>query len=109
MKNRIYHILFSRILLICFIAGQVMVYAHQHNTAIGIVKTFGIAKDQQGPSFKEKCALCDVMHHHNMLTTLQVYFNPISTGKHVYQSVQYSFTSIGLILSGGRAPPVFNS
>ncbi len=109
MKNRKYHILFSWILLICFIAGQGMVYAHQHSNIAGTDKVPGVAKQQAAQSFKEKCAFCDVMNHNTMLTAHQVYFNPLEAGAHVYKSFRYNFTSIGLILSGGRAPPVYNS
>jgi PP-loop superfamily ATP-utilizing enzyme len=108
LKTSKYHIICSRILLICFIAGQYMVFAHQHNISQGITKVYGISKNIQQQTVKEKCYLCDVMHHNSMVTASNVYFNAVTVAGHVFKSAEYGFTSIQLILSGGRAPPPSN-
>ncbi|MFI5138189.1 MAG: hypothetical protein ACHQIM_10205 [Sphingobacteriales bacterium] len=108
LKTHKYHIICSRILLICFIAGQYMVYAHRHSIVKGAGKSFGIAKNIPRHTVSEKCYLCDVMHHNTMVSTTQIYFNPVAAIGHVFKSVEYSFTSIQLILSCGRAPPSSN-
>jgi hypothetical protein len=108
LKRRKYHIIFSRILLICFVAGQYMVYAHQHNVVKSAAKSSGILKNIPHQTVSEKCYLCDVMHHNAMVTNTQVYLNPVAVAGHVFKNVAYSFTSIQLILSGGRAPPMLN-
>jgi hypothetical protein len=105
LKNNKYHIISSWILLICFVAGQYMIYAHQHNVSKSTVKICNIPKNLTQQTVKEKCGLCDVMHHNSMVITNQVYLNPVTIAVHVFTQVQYSFTSISLILSGGRAPP----
>lgn len=105
MKRRKYHIILSRILLICFIAGQYMVYAHQHNTAGSSGKICVATKNQTQQTLTEKCRLCDVMHHNVMVMGGQTYFAPVAVIGHVYKSCDYNFTSLQLILSGGRAPP----
>jgi len=108
LKRRKYHIIFSRILLICFVAGQYMVYAHQHNIVKNTVKSSCFPKNIPQQTVSEKCYLCDVMHHNAMVTNTQVYLNPVAVAGHVFKNVAYSFTSIQLILSGGRAPPLSN-
>ena len=93
-------------LLLCFVAGQYMVYAHQHNAIKGESQISHAAKHSSQPTLKEKCALCDVMHHNVMTLTTQVYFNTSVVIPHVFKKCDYNFTSIQLILAGGRAPPV---
>jgi len=85
-----------------------MVYAHQHNTGKSVAKVYAATKDQSQPTVKEKCDLCDVMHHNAMAISAQMYITPVTVIGHVYKSCEYSFTSIQLILSGGRAPPIAN-
>ena len=106
LKRSKYHIISSWILLICFIAGQYMVYAHQHNLGAVSGKINVVSRYQPQQTVKEKCELCDVMHHNAMVVVTQQYFNPVKVIGHVFKSCEYSFTSIQLILSGGRAPPV---
>jgi len=106
LKKSKYHIACSRILLICFIAGQYMIYAHQHNIGYSTDKIYNVSKNIPHQTVTEKCYLCDVMHHNAMVASHQVYFNPSVVAGHVFKSFQYSFTSIQLILSCGRAPPL---
>jgi hypothetical protein len=106
LKTGKYHIIYSWILLICFVAGQYMVYAHQHNITKGIVKIHIVAKNVPQQTVTEKCGLCDVMHHNAMVKAGQVYFNPATAANHSFKSFEYNFTSIQLILSGGRGPPI---
>jgi hypothetical protein len=108
LKTSKYHITCSWILLFCFVAGQYMVYAHQHSITTGVAIAHSISKKQAQQTVKEKCYLCDVMHHNAMVKTNQVRLNPITVITHVFKSVEYTFTSLQLILSGGRAPPVSN-
>lgn len=82
-----------------------MVYAHQHPFTVSAKKIAGISKSAPRQTVKEKCYLCDVMHHNVMLASYQVYLNPMAVVRHAYKSVEYNFTSIRLILSGNRAPP----
>ena len=105
MKTGKYHIFYSWLLLLCFVAGQYMVYAHQHPGGGQAVKISAVAKAAPNQSVKEKCDLCDLMLHNAMIASHQVYFNPVCVIGHVFTSREYNFTSIQLILSGGRAPP----
>jgi hypothetical protein len=105
LKTNKYHIIFSKILLICFIAGQYMVFAHQHNIVNIPAKNYSYSKSIPQQTVTDKCSLCDVMHHNAMVINSQVYFNPVAVSFHVFKNVEYGFTSIQLILSSGRAPP----
>lgn len=105
METRKNHILFSWILLICFAAGQYMIYAHQHNYRLHATRVHVPIKTIPHNSFKEKCSLCDVMHHNNMETGAGTYLSPATRMDYVFKEVSYSFTSIQLILAAGRAPP----
>ncbi len=100
----------ARILLLCFIAGQFMVYAHQHPGAPVNAKQFAVSKTlARHQTIKEKCDLCDVMHNTAMLASYQVYLNPVHVAGHVYKTIGYNFTSTGLIAAGGRGPPSHQS
>ena len=110
MKKSKYHIVCARILLFCFIAGQFMVYAHQHPGSAATVKQFAVSKNlAQHQTINDKCDLCDVMHNTAMLASYQVYLNPVNVAGHVYKTVDYNFTSIRLIAAGGRGPPSHQS
>jgi uncharacterized membrane protein len=103
-KNRL-HIVFAWLLLVCFVAGQYMVYSHQHTLIKGITKHSHVAQGQQ--TVKEKCLLCDAMHHTDALVVSNTLFLiPLVTSAHVFKPGDYDFVSIALILSAGRAPPV---
>ncbi|MBK0380186.1 hypothetical protein [Mucilaginibacter segetis] len=106
MKKNAYQIICPWILLFCFIAGQYMVYAHQHN----IIKNSSSLHDLKSSTqqtVKEKCQLCDIMHHSNMdVVTHSGYTITLITSDHTFKSPEYEFTSIALILAAGRAPPL---
>ncbi|UOE49498.1 hypothetical protein MTO98_00235 [Mucilaginibacter sp. SMC90] len=105
MKKKRLHIVFAWLLLICFVAGQYMVYSHQHALIKGITKHSQTAEGHQ--TVKEKCLLCDAMHHTDAVTVSNnTFLVPLLTSDHVFKAGDYDFVSIALILSAGRAPPV---
>jgi hypothetical protein len=99
MKKGYRHIVCAWMLMLCFVAGQWAVYAHQHRTFAGSVK------HAHGTVVTEKCQLCDAMHHSSMIQHAGDVFAPIVVINHDYTQDQYDFVSISLILSAGRAPP----
>ena len=95
------------LLLFCFIAGQYIVYAHQHKIIAGSEhKVHGLAKNQSNQTIQEKCALCDAMHHTDAVINTPFTFIANIVTKPFYKVYNYDFVSIALILSAGRAPPV---
>jgi hypothetical protein len=108
LKRSKYHIINSWILLICFVAGQYMVYAHQHKLIQRVKQTYSANKQLPKQTITEKCRLCDAMHHNSMVIAGEANFIPVVVADYVYQSSEYNFTSLALILSGGRAPPLAN-
>jgi hypothetical protein len=107
LKKHKYHIICAWVLLLCFVAGQYMVYAHQHNSIKGAAQTNHTAQNSSLQTLKEKCAMCDVMHHNAMVINTHMYFSTAVVTGHVFKCFDYNFTSIQLILAGGRAPPSF--
>ncbi|HWZ13606.1 MAG TPA: hypothetical protein VNW95_00105 [Mucilaginibacter sp.] len=107
MKRSKYHIACSWILLTCFVAGQYMIYAHQHNITANTFPKYSISKNLSQPTVTDKCTLCDAMHHNVMVKAAPAYFADVKTTRYIFKSCEYNFTSISLILSGGRAPPAF--
>lgn len=105
MKRSKYHIACSWILLACFVAGQYMIYAHQHNITATISSKFSISKNLPQQTVTDKCALCDAMHHNIMVKAASAYFADFKITGYIFKRCEYSFTNISLILSGGRAPP----
>ncbi|MGZ3872719.1 MAG: hypothetical protein ACXVJD_07360 [Mucilaginibacter sp.] len=103
MKKNRYHIINSWILLICFAAGQYMLYSHQHKPVRGDI--YSAAKHQPGQIVTDKCQLCDAMHHNGMNLTVEADYHAVTLTSCIYKSPVYNFTSLALILSGGRAPP----
>jgi hypothetical protein len=94
------HIIYSWIVMICFIAGQWAVYAHYHRS----YRT--TAAISHHTTVSENCQLCDAMHHNSMTIDTQPYFAHLTITKHYFTPVHYNFVSISLILAAGRAPPV---
>jgi hypothetical protein len=85
-----------------------MVYAHQHKLIQGEKQTYTVNKQHPKQILTEKCQLCDAMHHNSMVINSQANFTPVTVANYVYKSPVYNFTSLALILSGGRAPPFAN-
>ncbi|WP_454804614.1 hypothetical protein [Mucilaginibacter phyllosphaerae] len=96
--------------MFCFITGQYMVFAHQHNIIIKTVhaKNCDDCHNTSKQSFKEKCQLCDSMHHSQMELLTNSYHTVFSTTDHAFVTFAYDFKSIALVLSQGRAPPVIS-
>ncbi|MBB6130002.1 hypothetical protein [Mucilaginibacter lappiensis] len=108
-KNKL-HILYSWLLLICFIAGQYVVYTHQHLLAktTGTVYATHDHHQQQQQSVKEKCYLCDAMHYQAAVIDQAFYLIPQIATLHFFKASDYSFVSIALVLAAGRAPPALS-
>jgi hypothetical protein len=101
LKKRNYPIFYARLLLIFFAAGQSALYFHQHK--------FTFAKAPvHGQTLTEKCRLCDAMHHQTMALAAVATDMPGISGHYDYTIVTYTFVSLSLILSTGRAPPLLS-
>lgn len=107
MKKNKYHILHAWMLIACFVAGQYMVYAHQHAVTTAASKAaYYNPNNQPKQTLTENCRLCDAMHHSSMVLAKAVYFAPIVISDYIYKTDRYAFISIALILSAGRSPPM---
>jgi len=108
LKKNKFNIFCAWALLICFIAGQYMVYVHQHTIWQKSTSIHSTTKNQPKPvvAVQEKCYMCDAMHHAAITADQLVYFNPVIAVDRVYMVGDYDFVSIALMLSAGRAPPI---
>ena len=107
MKTNKYHIIHVWMLLACFIAGQYMVYAHQHAASGATNKVSHYNPNTQPKeTLTENCRLCDAMHHNSMVIANATYFAPVTVTGYTYKKQDYAFISISLILSAGRSPPM---
>ena len=102
LKRNKKNIICAWVLLLFFATGQFMVLVHQHYKQGKIIS---VTKSNQ-PTVKEKCYVCDAMHHTTALLTQHVYFTPIVAIKCHYQFKKSDITLIQLVLASGRAPPV---
>lgn len=108
MKKNKLNIIYSWLLLICFIAGQYMVYTHQHQLIKGISKTASVTNNHPQQTMKEKCDMCDAMHHNFAVIDNPLYAIPQQAVMRVFKPCDYNFVSISLVLAAGRAPPVIS-
>jgi len=84
-----------------------MVYVHQHKL-IKTGSTYAASQQKIKQTVSEKCQLCDAMHHTSMVVGSNVFFDHMAVADCFYKSPVYNFTSLALILAGGRAPPLVN-
>jgi hypothetical protein len=103
LKKNKYHILCARLLLLIFVAGQAILYGHQHGSNATALKVHPSAHQQ---TVTEKCQLCDAMHFSRATINHQVYFQPAAAGITLFIPDAYNFVSMSLILSAGRSPPL---
>jgi hypothetical protein len=106
-KNKV-NIIYSWLLLICFIAGQYMVYTHQHHLLKGISKSVSVSNTHPQQTVKEKCDMCDAMHHNFVLADSALYPTHQPVVIHVFKACNYNFISFSLVLAAGRAPPLLS-
>jgi hypothetical protein len=105
MKRVKNHIRFAWVVLICFVAGQTMVYSHQHYTHVKASAFKAVKIPQPVQTVTETCNLCDMMHHTHMAIFGTTTINPtVSICETVYSN-QHDYKGIALILSAGRSPP----
>ncbi len=109
MKKNKLNIIYSWLLLLCFVAGQYMVYSHQHHATKGISKTISLNGNNTSQQvLKEKCDLCDAMHHTFAVIDTPLYATPQLVVTHIFKACDYDFVSMSLVLAAGRAPPVIS-
>lgn len=105
MKSRLRHIAYAWVVLICFAAGQITAFSHQHTTSAKPAASVSAKNAIPTPTVKEKCYVCDAMHHTHMV----IFSNHFPSVKVSVVDTRYTFVyhyqGIALILSAGRSPP----
>lgn len=105
MKRVKNQIRFAWIVLICFVAGQTMVYSHQHYTNASKISAHALKTPAPVQTVSEKCNICDMMHHTHMVIFDTKAVNPPVTVCETLYSNLHDYKGIALILSAGRSPP----
>jgi hypothetical protein len=95
-------------LLLCFVAGQYIVYSHNHadNTVLHKTAVYHHSTTRSQQILSENCQLCDAMHHNTMAVNSYAYFAPVVITGYFYKPVSHNFISKALIRSAGRSPPI---
>jgi hypothetical protein len=86
-----------------------MIYAHSHNVFSTTGRVYAFSKSLPHQTVQEKCYLCDVMHHNNMVISGHVFFNDMAASAYLYRIFHYNFNGARTAHSSSRAPPVLNS
>jgi hypothetical protein len=94
----------SLLLLLTFIVGQVIIFAHTHSFDRQTVKHYAAQKDKSKVS-EDNCPIC-VQHGNVQLLLQQQLFNFWALSSS-YTPVAFTaiYQSIQLLLSGNRGPP----
>jgi hypothetical protein len=83
-----------------------MVYAHQHHITKGKIKFSVTSGKSSQQTVREKCNLCDAMHHTTMIAGESFHLSNTGFKIPAYTPFEYKFTSIQIVLAAGRAPPL---
>lgn len=105
LNKRKAHLILSWLLLLFFVAGQIIVFAHQHHTKSNtlIVHSHNAAKQQV---VYEKCNLCDQMYHAPInLVQLLNYSHLVSPVVRLYIPAHHFYKGNSLIHADGLSPP----
>lgn len=106
LKKKRYTLIAAWLLLLCFIAGQVVVYSHQHHILKGI-HNHADANTKGLTQVSEKCQICDSMHHADMELHQSYVAFDLQATLFTHPSATFNFKSFGLILADGLSPPAF--
>lgn len=106
LNKRKAHILLSRLLLLFFVAGQIVVYAHQHHAKYNTIIVDAYGKTDQHASFQEKCNVCDQMHNAPLsLVQTPLYRIVLISVVYLYYSPQHHYQANALVHADGLSPP----
>ena len=103
LKERKNHIICSWLLLLIFMAGQVVLYSHHHGAESLVVK---VQHQVSCKTASEKCGLCDAMRFNSMEINQTVSSNYLLAFDFFFIVNTTDFVSILLISSAGRSPPL---
>jgi hypothetical protein len=103
LKESKNHIICSWLLLLFFVAGQVVLYSHHHEAESTVAK---VHNQISGKTVSEKCGLCDAMRFNSMEINQSVSFNHVLAFNYFFLVKTNDFLSISIISSAGRSPPL---
>jgi len=104
MKNRATKIIAAIVLLLCFTAGQIIVFTHSHVASFSKIIP---SKHNASAGADENCKICQL--NHNATALLYVDLNQIVTYGTAYRQLQVAalpYQSISQPLTATRGPPL---
>lgn len=101
LKRKQRNIIYAWALLLCFAAGQYVVFSHTHYKIGKLITT----PKSASVTVKEKCDICEVMQHTHAEVVEHAYFTPVAASLCHYTFKQSDVKLIQLVLASGRAPP----
>lgn len=104
MKRKQRNIFYGWLLLLLFTVGQYTVFTHTHTKQANDISL--VKSSATNATVKEKCDICDAMHHTHAVLSHHVYFAPPVVVACHYQVKQSDVSLIQIVLAAGRAPPV---
>jgi hypothetical protein len=106
LNKRTAKILTSILLLLTFVAGQVMVFAHTHQTDTQSGKHY--SNKHKSTTAEDKCPIC-VQHGHVQLFLQHYDFHFWSISSwYAPMACAVIYQSIKVLLAGNRGPPAHN-
>ncbi|MVN20156.1 hypothetical protein [Mucilaginibacter arboris] len=107
MNKRKVHQILSRLLLLFFVVGQIIIYAHQHHSKYHTLIVGSPHSADKHTVVQEKCTFCDQMHHAPINCVQKPDYCTVLTAiARIYISKQYHYKGNSLIHADGLSPPV---
>jgi hypothetical protein len=103
-KQKAHHIL-SWLLLLFFVVGQTITFAHQHYSKYN-ASIFHDNTATKRQIVQEKCTFCDQMHHAPIYLVQPLHFAQlVVAAKSVYYPSQHRYQAKSLVHADGLSPP----
>ncbi|MGI4020689.1 MAG: hypothetical protein ACRYFA_04225 [Janthinobacterium lividum] len=106
MTERKAHLILSWLLLLFFVVGQVIVFAHQHHTKYNALSVHQ-SRSSHPQIIHEKCSFCDQMHHAPIsCVNIPDYVTILIPAFQLYTYSRQYYPGNSLVHADGLSPPV---
>ncbi len=102
MKRRIFNSVIAIVFLSGFLISQSIIFGHNY---YGSSQKYS-QKHTKSSSITEKCRVCELQMHNNLLFESHDVLNPIFVAFDTPCTYMQSYSGVKLVISSSRAPPV---